>query len=349
MATTLQATAPAAASFGELAYRRLPLACLAAPAVAAAALGSQWSVWMAPLPWLCSLAFVGLPHGAADLAVSRRLCPAGSLGRVWVAYTAIMAAVIAGYAIAPVAMITAFVLLSAWHFGQAHARSQHAPVDESPLLTACAAVARGGITLGVPLATWPAASAAVAADLLRLTGHDPAAHPVPAAAVQSLGIALVVAAVAGAAVDVAALWNAPGGRRRAAHTFVELAVITALGCATDPLFSVGGSFLVWHSWRQMEPLAEALTGTRPETWPALAGAIARIHVAALPLLIPTWLAIGVTWWFCSGTHSPRDLAILSIGAYLVVTPAHELLGDILGQPLLVSAASCPRRSASWSA
>ncbi len=346
MATMVRATPSAADGFGTLVFRRLPLACLVAPAVAAVVAGSQWSAWLAPLPWLCSLVFVGLPHGAADLAMSRRLCPAGTLGRVWLAYAAIMAAVIAGYAMAPLAMITAFVLLSVWHFGRAHARSQQSSVDDSGRMAACAAVARGGITLGVPLAAWPAASAGVASDLLRLTGHDLAVHPLPVAAVQTLGIALVALALACAAVEMAML---RGDRRRVGQLLVELTVTAAVGYATDPLFSVGTSFLVWHSWRQMEPLAEALTGTRPETWPALARAIVRIHVAALPLLFPTWLAIGLAWWFCSGTHSPRDLAILSIGAYLVVTPAHELLGDLLGQPHPVPAASCPRRSASWSA
>jgi hypothetical protein len=61
-------------------------------------------------------------------------------------------------------------------------------------------------------------------------------------------------------------------------------------------------------------------------------AITRIHVAALPLLVPTWLALGSAWWLCSATHSFRDLAILSIGAYLVVTPAHELLLRLTAGP-----------------
>lgn len=329
MAMTALATPQGTVDFAELAFRRLPLACLIAAMLPVPVFGFDWSGSVAPLPWLLSLAFVGLPHGAADLAVSRRLCPAAALGRVWLGYAAIMAAVIAGYAIAPVGTITAFVLLSVWHFGQSHARSQHPPVDEHPWLAACSAVARGGITIGVPLAAWPAASAAVASDLLELTGHDPLAHPVPVAAVRLLGVALVIAAGCGLTAEVATIRRQPGGRLSEAGMGVELLVIAVLGCVTDPLFSVGASFLVWHAWRQMEPLAAALTGSRPETWPALAAAIRRIHVAALPLLIPTWLAIGLAWWFCSATHSPHDLAILSIGAYLVVTPAHELLGDLL--------------------
>jgi hypothetical protein len=54
-----------------------------------------------------------------------------------------------------------------------------------------------------------------------------------------------------------------------------------------------------------------------------------IHRAALPLLVPAWVAIGAAWWLWSPDHSPRSLAIASIAAYLVVMPAHEFLGDLL--------------------
>ncbi len=44
------------------------------------------------------------------------------------------------------------------------------------------------------------------------------------------------------------------------------------------------------------------------------------------------------------------LAIVSIGAYLVVTPAHELSGGMLvGRSSTEPTASCPRRSVSCSA
>jgi hypothetical protein len=43
------------------------------------------------------------------------------------------------------------------------------------------------------------------------------------------------------------------------------------------------------------------------------------------------VAIGAAWWLWSPDHTPRALAIVSIAAYLVVTPAHELLGSLLRQ------------------
>jgi len=35
------------------------------------------------------------------------------------------------------------------------------------------------------------------------------------------------------------------------------------------------------------------------------------------------------WWTTSATHPLRDLALVSIAGYLVVTPAHELLDGLL--------------------
>ncbi len=338
--------------FAELAFRRLPLAGLAAAAVAGGVLGPEWSVRAAATPWLVALSVVGLAHGATDLAVSQRLCPSGALRRVWAAYAAAMAVVVMAYEIAPVAVIVLFVLLSAWHFGHAATEAERTAVDGAPWRFACSAVARGGIMLGVPLAGWPEAAGHVAADLLAITGQAglAATEPFPSTAVRGLGILLVAMAAIGLAIERSIVGRLSASGRPGDGATAELAVMAALGLTTDPLFSVGLSFLVWHAWRQMEPLAVILTNDHPTSWPALGRAVVRIHIAALPLLIPAWLAIGGAWWLGSPTHSARDLAILSIAAYLVVTPAHALLGGMLvARPSTEPSASCPRRSVSCSA
>lgn len=93
-----------------------------------------------------------------------------------------------------------------------------------------------------------------------------------------------------------------------------------------------------------------LAGGSPTSWPQLGTALVRIHAAALPLLVPTWFAIGIAWWLRSPAHSGHDLAILSIAAYGVVTPAHECLERmLLGRPHQEPAAPCPRSSVSCSA
>ena len=54
-----------------------------------------------------------------------------------------------------------------------------------------------------------------------------------------------------------------------------------------------------------------------------------VHKAALPLLLPTWILLGVAWWSLSNPAQFRDLALLSLLVYLVVTPAHEVLYEWL--------------------
>lgn len=318
-----------ASRFGEVAFRRLPLAVMASAAVAGALGGAGWSVALAPLPWVVALIVIGLPHGGADFAVSHRAWHGRPLAIVWLTYGAAMAAVLAGFVAAPVAMIVAFTVFSCWHFGTAHLDTESG--DAAGHTRPAAALLRGCLVLAVPLAAWPQATAAVATDLAALAvGHRAAADWFPPAAVRAAGLGLAAVSVAAAAAEAVLAARRPAGRRAGLNPLADLGVIASLGWFTDPLFSVGLYFLVWHGWRQMEPLAEALAGGRPRSW-RCGCAVGRVHLAALPLLVPAWVAIGAAWWLWSPDHSPRALAIVSIAAYLVVTPAHELLGDLLRQ------------------
>lgn len=318
----------AAATFHESAFRGLPLAVMAAVAAMAAVTGPAWSAALGPMPWIVSLGLVGLPHGAADLAASRRAWRGWTLVAVWLAYAAAMAAVAAGFALAPRMAIVAFAALSCWHFGATHLDADRDAGVARP--RAIAAWARGCGVLALPLAAWPESTAAVANDLATLAvGRGAASDLFPPALVHWAGVLLVAATFAATALEGLLTIRQPGGRRAWLRLLVELAVLMALGWSTDPLFSVGLSFLAWHAWRQMEPLSETVAGSPACSWPTLGRALVRIHAAALPLLLPTWAAVGTVWWLWSPEHSPRDLAIVSIAAYLVVTPAHELLGDLL--------------------
>ena len=322
--------------FREVAFRRLPLAIMAAAALADAMGGSQWSAALGPLPWIVALGFSGLPHGAADFAVSHRVWQGWPLAIVWLAYTAVMAAVLVGFAVAPVPMIVAFTALSCWHFGAAHFDTASVAWSGRRVSRSAqrlvAALARGGLVLAVPLAAWPVATAAVAADLAALAGGcGPEADLFLPAVVRVAGLGLAAVSVAAAAAEGLVAMRRPRRRRAWLQELGELSVIASLGWCTDPLFSVGLYFLVWHGWRQMAPLAVSLTGVAPRSWAALGRAVVRIHRAALPLLVPAWVAIGAAWWLWSPDRTPRDLAIVSIAAYLVVTPAHELLGGLLRQ------------------
>lgn len=318
-------------NFPENAFRRLPLGVMATATAAAVLAGPAWTATAGPLPWLVSLGLVGLPHGAADLAASRKAWRGWPLLAVWMAYITIMAGVAGCFAAAPFPAIAAFTVLSCWHFGEAHRDTDHHAIGSR--LRAVAALARGCVVLAAPLIAWPAATAEVTTDLAALAvGSDAAAGLFAPSNVMAAGLALAAVASIAIVVETCSLARHPGGWRASCRLLVDLTVITGLGWGTDPLFSVGLSFLAWHSWRQMEPLADSLTGAPAESWRGLGRALIRIHAAALPLLIPTWAAIGVVWWLWSADHSPRDLAIVSIGSYLILTPAHELLGMLLRMP-----------------
>lgn len=296
------------ARFAALAFRSGPLAVIATAAAAAAVLGPEWSHAAAPAPWLVAVGLVGLPHGAADLAVGWKLCPRAALVSACAAYVVVMAATTIAFLLAPVFTVGGFVVLSAWHFGLPH----------------------GGIAVGVPLTAWPRESGRVGERLLELAGE--ATPTFPASAVRGCGACIL--AVGLAALAFSAMRHARASRGGLLCDAVELTAIAALGLVADPLFSVGLTFLAWHAWRQMEPLATIVTGAAPTSPWSLARSLVAIHAAALPLLVPTWIAIAYGWWRLSPDRSAVDLAILSIAAYLVVTPAHEALGAAIRSGML---------------
>ncbi|MFM8703583.1 MAG: Brp/Blh family beta-carotene 15,15'-dioxygenase [Planctomycetia bacterium] len=313
----------------SLLFRVVPLGCLLAAAIVSLWCGPGWTTRMGAVPWLIAIVFVGLPHGAADLAVSWRLCGKSATLRLFTIYTALMAVVLLAFVIGPRTVLVLFGALSIWHFGLSHALGQvPAPTPTWGGLV-LAAVARGAGVLGVPLAAWPAETAALVAEVIGLVAHDGGAHAVPfsTATIRAAGICLTGAAVVAFTVETLATRRIPGAVRRSADTLVDLLVIALLGATADPLFSVGLYFLCWHAWREMRPLTAVLA--KPAGCAVFSRDVVAVHVAALPLLIPTWIALLASWWFLSPGQSAHDLAVLSLVAYLVVTPSHEALGNFL--------------------
>jgi Brp/Blh family beta-carotene 15,15'-monooxygenase len=316
----------AASRFRSVMFGGLPLACLVAAAVAGAAWGPTWSERWAPWPWLVSLAVVGLPHGAVDWAVTRRTCPVGTTRRLAIAYLLGMLVVLGLFVAIPVPLIILFAAVSVWHFGMAHADGQMPPVEGGLVRQGLAALARGGLVLAVPMACWPAETAAVAEHVVSLA--TPRSAGLDGGVVRGLGIALAAATLAAFAIEAMRSWPQPQSRPRTLATAAELTAFAAVGMTTKPLFSVGLYFLCWHAWRQMLLVAPVVTGSLPGDWPSLVRGLLAIHRAALPLLVPTWLVLAAVWWRVSPTHSVADLAALSLVVYLVVTPSHDLLIDL---------------------
>ena len=318
--------------FRTIGFRLVPLGVMLTAALAAWLAGPGWSERLAPLPWLASLVVVGLPHGAADLAVTRRI-GRGSVARVFAVYIACMAAAFMLLVAAPVPLIALFAALSVWHFGMGHADGQAPPVASGLRAQIRAAVARGAPVLGVPLAAWPVETAGVVVRLVTLVGSAGQVVRADAVfapgAIRLVGLGLVALGAIALATEAWITRRVPGALRRSLDTAVDVGVIALLGAAADPLLSVGVYFLVWHAWRHLWLLAPPVAGVEPADGASLWRAIVWLHAAALPLLVPTWCAILAGWWWLSPQHSARDLAILSLAVYLVVTPSHDMLIDFV--------------------
>lgn len=316
-----------AAAFERIAFRDVPLAILAGAATLAMVAGPDWTEAAGPWVWIVSLVFVGLPHGAADFTLGRFLA-AGSIRDLVLgslSYLGGMACVTAAFMLAPVATILLFSLVSIWHFGIGHRDTETgiggdettggvAGWTQPP--AAVLALARAGVVLGMPAAAWPVRTASVADRLVELlhaqqASRGPLFDP---STVRDAGWAVLAASAA------AIVWEWARRRGRCSGWLLaEFGVFAAVGWFADPLFSVGIYYLCWHAWRH-------LRSVMPEPGPrSLAASVFRIHLGGLPLLLPTLAAVGGLWWLLSPGLSPRDLAILSIGVYLVVTPSHDVL------------------------
>ncbi len=337
-AVKVDSTAPRSSTFDAVVFRGLPLAVMLLAAAFGLLAGSAWSKIAGPGPWILSLFFVGLPHGAADLAVAHRLCAGRSTTRLCVVYLAGIAVVCLLFRSAPLLVILLFTVLSIWHFGLSHADNQSPATTPGCGLAVrwrqvLAALARGSSVLGVPMLAWPKETAQVAQQLLALihsgTMQQPSEAFFAVATVRLAGLCLVGLSGCALVVEMLTAGHVPGAWRRSWETLVDLFVIGLLALTTDPLFSVGLYFLVWHAWRHMRMLAPIVADTQPDRLVNLGRSLRRIHIAALPLLIPTWAALLAIWWLLSATHSYRDLAILSLAVYVVVTPSHDLLVDYL--------------------
>jgi Brp/Blh family beta-carotene 15,15'-monooxygenase len=316
-----------AGPFDRIAFRDVPLAILAGAAMLAMVAGPGWTEASGPWVWIVSLVLVGLPHGAADVAIGRWLAGRSIRDLVLggLLYLGGMACVAAAFAVAPAATILLFSLVSIWHFGIGHHDTEPGNVAAATRrggagwtlpAEAARAMARAGVVLGMPAAAWPERTAAVADRLVELLHSQAASHgPLfDPSSVRNAGWALLAASA------VAVVGESVGPRGRVpGWLLAECGVFAAVGWFADPLFSVGLYYLCWHAWRHLRSVMPE-RGTR-----SLAASVFRLHLEGLPLLLPTLAALGGLWWLLSPGHSPRDLAILSIGVYLVVTPSHDVL------------------------
>lgn len=264
---------------------------------------SGW--WL--LPWTLSLVVFGLPHGAIDHEVLRRLwqpAPRWGLGAILAGYLAAAGLVIVGWFVAPRAVFAGFILLTWAHWGLGdlwHSWRRDPAYFASRAHRAVFAAWRGALPMLIPLAADPALYRQTAESVCDLFLR----HPAHFAWLEDGAIrrtALVAALALGLADAVLARRRAWTYRLNVAEGLGLLAFFSTL----PPLVSVGFYFAFWHGLRHVRRLMESEN---------------------------------VTWGQFAWRATPATLAALAmLGALAVVTHSGAVLGVYLA---LIAALTAP--------
>ena len=240
------------------------------------------------VPWVLSLGLFGLPHGAVDHEVLRRLWrpappPRWALGAILAGYLAATLLVILGWFAAPRVVFAGFILLTWAHWGLADLwwswRRERAYFT-SRWHRGVFAAWRGALPMLIPLAVDPGLYRQTAEGVCNLFLPRPAAfHWLEGDAVRlaALGVALALGAA-----DF--LLARRGARTRWLNLAEGVGLLAFFG-ALPALASVGFYFAFWHGLRHVRRLM-APDGT---TWgqfarraaPATLGALAMLGALAL--------------------------------------------------------------------
>lgn len=239
------------------------------------------------------VAVLGLPHGSLDPEIARQrfqLRGAGAWTGFLLLYGALAAAVLGVWWLWPVTALTAFLLYSAWHFGE----------DTGGRLGGLAALGYGLLVVFLPLALQPDASGVI---LQQLAGRRPEALLANAPAIAAGG---------------GLLWAQGLLRHRRRSTPSDVA---------DPLLLLGGAWLLpplayfiayfcfLHSPRHLLETAAAL---------GLADWRARLQ-AVVPTTLATWaLAALALPWLLAAPPEQAVLQLVFIGLAALTVP-HMLL------------------------
>ncbi len=269
----------------------------------------------ATVAMLALVAVVGLPHGAYDLEVARRLL-APRVGRGWAmlfctAYLLLAAIALALWLAAPVAGLVVLLVGGALHWGdddleiRARGRLQHWLL----------AASRGAIPVGLPMLFHPEAAAAIFAALI---GQP----EVGAELVQAAGLVAVVLALPGIAAALAiGLRTARScGIRMAA----EIVTLVAWFAIAEPLLAFAVYFCLWHAVRHALRSMATIDPASPTR------AAGRYLARVAGPTVATWLLAGVLWFLLLDAAIDVTAAwrVVFIGLFALTVP-HVLLDVVV--------------------
>jgi len=276
----------------------LPGYAALAAVLAAAVLAPGALATVAWAPFLLGLVLFGLPHGAVDHHVPRRL-GRRSTWRFPAGYVLAVLGGLALWSVAPVATLLVFLVVAALHWGAGdawYARAVHGRAPFSGPAAAAAFVAgRGALPVALPALAHPDDLREGASAILAAVGG--AAAPALDAGLRAAGLVAVglcvLAAVAASVAD-----HARAGRPRGALVDVaELGGLAAFFAVVPAIPAVGAYLVAWHAPRHVarlvasDPAQAALAARRPgaalAAWLREAAPMTALSLAGLALLAAT--------------------------------------------------------------
>lgn len=282
-------------------------------ALAVALLGSP------PMPAQLALlavgvALLGVPHGALDHLIGRRLLRPRLGGRWPVAffatYLGLAAAVVAVWWQFPVAALVGFLMISAVHFGLGDVRSELS----TPWLFPFEVAARGALPILLPVFLHPAE---VTALFAALTGD--AAPSTAAVEGSSAAVAALLAPALAWTVAHHSRHRLAGGGHAHGAVLVEITALATVCWLAPPLLAFTIYFCGWHSARHTLETAEALMPG------SLRAALANFALLAAPLSAVTVVMAAGAWGLLrvstpSLQTAPALLQVVFIGLAALTVP-----------------------------
>jgi len=272
--------------------------------------------------WALALVFLGMPHGACDLAAMRDRAAGwqGTLAAM-ARYTLVLLACALAFWAAPTPTLLAFLVLTMVHFGR----------SDAPVLlgldSRAAACAWGAVVIAGPLAFWPAVAWAPFGVIAQLAGGRADLDAQAAGVLSALAASLLAGSLCVLGVSVAHAWRA-GRASAAASSLAAASTAVAAAALLPPLMAVGLYFLGVHA------LLHCLRVGR-EGKPALGplAALACAHARSLPLLVPS-LAIASLLALPFEAHGWIVAAALGFLLFCVAAtlPHHLLWFEALAPP-----------------
>ena len=276
--------------------------------------------------WVASLAVVGMPHGAYDLAAvhratGRRLGPTAVIFGI---YTAIMLACVFAFVAAPTITLVAFLVLTAHHFGISDSVATRGG-QRHTWFSHMAAFARGLAVIAAPFAFQPNAAWAPFAAMGGLVGGL-VGGPVGGPAALDVGLVSTIAAgVTAFGLSVVALQALLlASRSRAAHAAEELVIpslVVLVSMVAPPLMVIGMYFVAVHAsghcLRAVDPKSQSGE-------PSFRRAIGTHHASIL-LLVPSVVIVLALAIMGFGGVDADALAYAFILFCVCATLPHHLL------------------------